>query len=52
MCIVTGGRAGARRAGDRAVGYIQGEPVKAMLLAAATGAALVGLLGLTGRSRR
>ena len=45
-------RASAQRAGERTVGYIQDEPVKAILLAAATGAALVVLLGLTGRSRR
>ena len=44
-------RIGARRAGERTVGYIQDEPVKAVLMAAAAGAALVVLLGLTSRSR-
>jgi ElaB/YqjD/DUF883 family membrane-anchored ribosome-binding protein len=44
----------ARRAGDRAVHYIQDEPVTAMMMAAATGAALTALIGLvltTWRSR-
>ncbi len=45
-------RASAHRASERTVGYIQDEPVKAVLMAAAVGAALVVLLGLTGRSRR
>ncbi len=44
-------RASAQRAGERTVGYIQDEPLKAVLWAAAGGAALVLLLGLTGRSR-
>jgi ElaB/YqjD/DUF883 family membrane-anchored ribosome-binding protein len=42
----------ALRASDSTVGYIRDEPVKAMLIAAATGAALMALLGLLGRSRR
>lgn len=42
----------ALRAGDSAVGYVKDEPVKAMLIAAATGAALMALLGLMVRSRR
>ena len=45
-------RASAQRAGERTVGYIQHEPLKAVLWAAAAGAAMVVLLGLTGRSRR
>ncbi|CAN5708360.1 hypothetical protein BH11PSE8_BH11PSE8_03780 [soil metagenome] len=36
---------------DQTVGYIKDEPVKAMLIAAATGAALMALVGLLGRSR-
>jgi ElaB/YqjD/DUF883 family membrane-anchored ribosome-binding protein len=36
---------------DSTVGYIRDEPVKAMLIAAATGAALMALIGLMGRSR-
>lgn len=42
----------ARRAGARTVGYIQDEPVKSMVMAAAAGAALVLLLGLGSRARR
>jgi ElaB/YqjD/DUF883 family membrane-anchored ribosome-binding protein len=45
-------RISARRAGERTVGYIQDEPVKAMVIAAAAGAVLMLVLGLTGRSRR
>jgi len=41
----------AARASDTTVGYIREEPVKAMLIAAATGAALMALIGLL-RSRR
>ena len=41
----------ALRASDTTVGYIKDEPVKAMLIAAATGAALMALLGLLTRSR-
>ena len=42
----------ALQASDSAVGYIKDEPVKAMLIAAATGAALMALLSLMARSRR
>jgi len=42
----------ALHASDSAVGYIKDEPVKAMLIAAATGAALMALIGLMARSRR
>ncbi len=42
----------AVRASDTTVGYIREEPVKAMLIAAATGAALMALIGLLSRSRR
>ncbi len=43
----------AHEAGERTVGYIQHEPVKAMLMAAATGAALMALIGMMGgRSNR
>jgi ElaB/YqjD/DUF883 family membrane-anchored ribosome-binding protein len=45
-------RESAQRAGERTVGYIQHEPVKSMLLAAATGAALMALLGLMSRTPR
>jgi ElaB/YqjD/DUF883 family membrane-anchored ribosome-binding protein len=38
-------------ASDRTVAYIKDEPVKAMLIAAATGAALMALLSLVTRSR-
>jgi len=41
----------ALRASDTTVGYIKDEPVKAMLIAAATGAALMALIGLLSRSR-
>ena len=34
-------RDGARRASDSALGYVRDEPVKAMLIAAAAGAALM-----------
>jgi len=39
------------RAGDRTVGYIQDEPVKSVLIAAAAGAAIAALIGLLARSR-
>lgn len=42
----------AVRASDTTVGYIREEPVKSMLIAAATGAALMALIGLLSRSRR
>jgi ElaB/YqjD/DUF883 family membrane-anchored ribosome-binding protein len=41
----------ALRAQDTTVGYIKDEPVKAMLIAAATGAVLMALIGLMSRSR-
>jgi ElaB/YqjD/DUF883 family membrane-anchored ribosome-binding protein len=41
----------ALRASDSTVNYIKDEPVKAMLIAAATGAALMALVGLMSRSR-
>lgn len=41
----------AHRASDGTVGYIQHEPLKAMLMAAATGAALMALLSLLNRPR-
>ncbi len=41
----------ALRASDTTLGYIKDEPVKAMLIAAATGAALMALIGLLTRSR-
>ena len=41
----------ALRASDQTVGYIKGEPVKAMLIAAAAGATLMALLSLMTRSR-
>ena len=40
----------AQQASDSTVTYIRDEPVKSMLIAAATGAALMGLLGLMSRS--
>ena len=43
-------RATALRASDTAVGYIREEPVKAVLIAAATGAALMAMLSLMTRS--
>ena len=42
----------AQRASDSTVGYIREEPVKSMLIAAATGAALMAVLSLVSRSRR
>jgi ElaB/YqjD/DUF883 family membrane-anchored ribosome-binding protein len=44
-------RGNALRAADSTVTFIKGEPVKAMLIAAATGAALMALLSLMSRSR-
>jgi ElaB/YqjD/DUF883 family membrane-anchored ribosome-binding protein len=40
----------AHHASDTTVTYIKGEPVKAMLIAAAAGAALMALAGLLTRS--
>lgn len=42
-------RNSARDASDYTVNYIRDEPVKAMLMAAATGAALMALVGLMAR---
>lgn len=42
----------AIQAQDTTVGYIKDEPVKAMLIAAATGAALMALISLASRSSR
>jgi ElaB/YqjD/DUF883 family membrane-anchored ribosome-binding protein len=44
-------RAKAQHAGDSTVEYIRHEPVKAMLMAAAAGAALTALISLLSRSR-
>ncbi len=44
-------RDSAGQAASRTVGYIQDEPVKAMLIAAATGAALMALLTMVSQSR-
>ena len=41
----------AQQATDTTVGYIKDEPVKSMLIAAATGAALMALVSLVSRSR-
>lgn len=41
----------ANQATDATVGYIRQEPVKAMLMAAATGAGLTALLSLMSRAR-
>ena len=45
-------RAVARQTTDDTRGYIRDEPVKAVLIAAATGAVLMALLNLLGHSRR
>ena len=45
-------RKASARAADSTLDYIRDEPVKAMLIAAATGAALMAVLGLVTRSRR
>lgn len=44
-------RVKAEHASDSTVGYIRQEPVKAVLIAAATGAALMALISLVARSR-
>jgi ElaB/YqjD/DUF883 family membrane-anchored ribosome-binding protein len=44
-------RARARQASDSTVAYVRDEPVKSVLLAAATGAALLALFNLLARSR-
>ena len=41
----------ASRTGEVTTRYIQNDPLKAVLIAAATGAALMALLGLISRSR-
>lgn len=41
----------ALRASDNTVNYVKDEPVKAMLIAAATGAALMALISLMSHSR-
>jgi len=41
----------ATRASDATIGYIKDEPVKAILIAAATGAALMALFSLLNRRR-
>lgn len=41
----------AQNASDTTVGYISQDPIKAMLIAAATGAALMALVGVMSRSR-
>ncbi len=41
----------AERASESTVGYIRHEPVKSVLIAAATGAALMALVSLVARSR-
>ena len=41
----------AAHASDVTVNYIKDEPVKSILIAAATGAALMGLISMMGRSR-
>lgn len=41
----------AQHAADSTTNYIRNEPVKAMLIAAATGAALMGLITLVNRSQ-
>jgi ElaB/YqjD/DUF883 family membrane-anchored ribosome-binding protein len=44
-------REAAQRVSDGTVSYIKGEPVKAMLIAAATGAALMAMVSLMSASR-
>ena len=41
----------AQQASEQTVAYVKDEPVKSMLIAAATGARLMGLVSLLGRSR-
>jgi len=41
----------AHMASDMTVAYVKDEPIKAMLIAAATGAVLMGLINMMGRSR-
>jgi ElaB/YqjD/DUF883 family membrane-anchored ribosome-binding protein len=49
--VSTQARDQANRAGDRAVGYIQDEPVKSVLIAVAAGAAVATLAAWFARSR-
>lgn len=44
-------RTQAQRISDNTVSYVRVEPVKSVLMAAATGAALMALIALLGRSR-
>lgn len=44
-------RDSAHQASDHTLHYVRAEPVKSLLIAAATGAALVALIGLMSRSR-
>jgi ElaB/YqjD/DUF883 family membrane-anchored ribosome-binding protein len=41
----------ALHASDMTVSYVKDEPIKAMLIAAATGALLMGIISMLGRSR-
>jgi ElaB/YqjD/DUF883 family membrane-anchored ribosome-binding protein len=41
----------ALQASDMTVNYVKDEPIKAMLIAAATGALLMGIISMLGRSR-
>jgi ElaB/YqjD/DUF883 family membrane-anchored ribosome-binding protein len=41
----------AAQASDMTIGYVKDEPIKAMLIAAATGALLMGIISLMTRSR-
>ena len=41
----------AMQAQDMTVAYVKDEPIKAMLIAAATGALLMGIISMLGRSR-
>lgn len=41
----------ALRSSDATIGYIKDEPLKSILIAAATGAALMALISLLGRNR-
>ncbi len=41
----------AQQASDMTVSYVKDEPIKAMLIAAATGALLMGLISMMSRSR-
>lgn len=41
----------AMQASDMTVAYVKDEPIKAMLIAAATGALLMGIVSMLGRSR-